>query len=132
VDWDTISREYAIYRECEVVEEQLHDKVEKEYKAFMETIIDLAPYQMGQLISEISFKMQVFSIFRYQDCYSVEDMKVLKGVEGLLDKAYGKYSGEYLTPADGNYLWATVMDCLGKVVEEERSEEDFLEDSLEA
>ncbi len=132
VNWDTISREYAIYRECEFVEEQFHDKVEKEYKDFMKTVIDLAPYQMGQLISEISFKMQVFSIFRYQDCFSVEDMKVLQGVEGVLDKAYGKYRGEYLTPADEHYLWATTMDCLGKIVEEERSEEDEYESALEA
>jgi len=132
VDFEQLCRDYAIYRELEFVEERLHDKVEAEYKAFMQTVVEIAPYRMGPLISEISFKMQVFSIFRYQNSFNMEDMKVLLGVEGILEKAHGKFSGECLTPIDEHYLSATVMNCLGNVVEEERGEVDAMEDVLEA
>lgn len=132
VDWNQISREYATYRETEFVEERLHDKVEAEYKEFMSKVVDLAPYSISKLLSEISFKIQVFSIFRYQDCFGIEDMKALQKVDGLLDKAFEKYSGDDLSPTDEHYLWATAMECLGKVVEDERGTEVVEEDALEA
>jgi len=132
VNWEQLSRDYAIYREKEFIIEQLHDKVQSEYQTFMKRVVDIAPYQIGSLITEISFKMQGFSIFRYQECFNKEDMNLLQGVEGILDKAYKKYSGEYLTPANEHYLLATAMECLNQVVEDERSAEDVLEDSLEA
>lgn len=132
VDWEQLCREYATYRETEFVEESLHDKVEAEYKNFMSKVVDMAPYKMSKLISEISFKMQVFSIFRYQDCFGIDDMKVLQKVDGLLDKVYAKYDGDDLSTADEHYLWATTMNCLGKVIEDERCEEVNEEDALEA
>ena len=67
VDCSQLCREYALYRECEFIEESVHEKVQDEYKAFMKKVTDLAPYRMGKIISEISSKMQVFSIFRYQE-----------------------------------------------------------------
>ncbi len=131
VDWDIISRDYAIYRECEYVEEQLHEKIEAEYKRFMARVMEMAPYKMGKLLTEIALKIQVFSIFRYQDCYSMDDMKVLQEVENLLDKVFEKHDGSMLLSVDEHVLWATAMECLEKVVEDERgitiAEEDVME-----
>lgn len=132
VDWEQLCREYAIYRECEFVEERLHDKVQAEYKAFMTKIVDLAPYKMGSQLTEIALKMQVFSIFRYQDCFSMDDMKVLQEVDDLLDKTFKKHGGSILSSADEHLLWATTMDYLGKVVSDERCESVVEDDALEA
>jgi hypothetical protein len=83
-----ITREYVMYRECEYVEEKLHEKVQAEYKEFMTKVVDMTPYKMGKLLTEIALKMQVFSIFRYQDCFSMDDMKLLQEVDNLLDRVY--------------------------------------------
>jgi len=131
VDWEQFCREYSIYRECEYVEERLHRKVEAEYKTFMEAQVDKAPYNLEKAISEISFKMQVFSIFRYKGCFGMGDMRVLQEVDNLMDKTYTKHNGELLISADEKYLWAQVMECLGKVVEDERVESEAEEDALE-
>lgn len=132
VDWEQLCREYAMYRESEYVEEKLHDKVQAEYKAFMSNVMDMAPYKMGPLLTEIAMKMQVFSIFRYQDCFSMDDMKVLQEMDDLLDKTFKKYDGSILSSADEHLLWAKTMECLGKVVNDERCESVVEDDALEA
>ena len=132
IDWEQLCREYAIYRECEFVEEKIHEKVQTEYKEFMTKVVDLAPYKIGSQLTEIAIKMQVFSIFRYQDCFSVDDMKLLQEVDNLLDKAFKKHDGSIISSADEHLLWATTMDCLGKVVADERGLEVVEEDALEA
>lgn len=132
IDWEGLCREYAIYRECEYVEERLHEKVQEEYKEYMKKVVDLTPYKIGPLLTEIAIKMQVFSIFRYQDCFSMDDMKVLQEVDDLLDVTYKKYDGSIISSADEHVLWATTMECLGKVVEDERRNSIALEDALEA
>lgn len=131
VDWEQLCREYAIYREGEFVEEKLHDKVQAEYKIFMTKLIDLAPYKMGAQLTEIALKMQVFSIFRYQDCFSMNDMKVLCEVDNLLDKIYTKHDGSIITGNDEHVLWAITMEYSRKVVIDERGEDINEEDALE-
>jgi len=132
VNWDTISRDYAIYRECEHVEEKLHEKVQAEYKEYMKKVVDLTPYKMGPLLTEIAIKMQVFSIFRYQDCFSMEDMKLLQEVDDLLDKTFKKHDGSVIKGDDEHVLWAKAMECLGKVVEDERGLDVVEDHALEA
>jgi hypothetical protein len=132
VNWDTISRDYAIYRECENVEERLHEKVKAEYKEYMKKVVDLTPYKMGPLLTEIAIKMQVFSIFRYQDCFSMEDMKLLQEVDDLLDKTFKKHDDSVIKGDDEHVLWAKAMECLGKVVEDERELDDVEDNALEA
>lgn len=131
VDWSQLTREYALYRECEYVEEKLHEKVQDEYKAFMTKVVDMAPLKVGKLLTEIALKMQTFSIFRYQDCFSMDDMKLLQEVDHLLDRMYEKHD-ESVIPADDEYaLWAKTMEYLGEVVEDERGEVVAEEDVLE-
>jgi hypothetical protein len=132
VDWEQLCRKYAMYRETEFVEERLHEKVEAEYKKFMTKVVDLAPYKIGPQLTEIAIKMQVFSIFRYQDCFSIDDMKLLQEVDDLLDKAFKKHDGSIISSADEHLLWATTMECLGKVVVDERGLEVVEDDALEA
>jgi hypothetical protein len=132
VNWDTISRDYALYRECEYVEERLHEKVQAEYKEYMKKVVDLTPYKMGPLLTEIAIKMQVFSIFRYQDCFSMEDMKLLQEVDDLLDKTFKKHDDSVIKGDDEHVLWAKAMECLGKVVEDERELDDVEDNALEA
>jgi hypothetical protein len=132
VDWSQITREYVMYKECEFVEEQLHEKVQAEYKAFMTKVVDMTPLKMGKLLTEIALKMQTFSIFRYQDCFSMDDMKLLQEVDNLLDRMYVKHDGTVIPADDEHALWAKTMEYLGEVVEDERGLEGALEDVLEA
>lgn len=132
VDWEQLCREYAIYRESEFVEERLHEKVQAEYKAFMTKVVDMTPYKLGAQLTEIAIKMQVFSIFRYQDCFSMDDMKLLQEVDDLLDKTFKKHDGSIVSGEDEHVLWATTMECLGEVVEDKRGEEIIQDNALEA
>ncbi len=132
VNWTKLTREYALYRECEFVEERLHEKVQAEYKAFMTKVVELTPYKMGNLMTEIALKMQTFSIFRYQDCFSMEDMKLLQEVDNLLDRMYEKHDGSVIEVSDEHVLWAKTMEYLGEVVEDERGLEVAIDDALEA
>lgn len=132
VDWSQITREYAIYKECEFVEEKLHEKVQTEYRDFMTKVVDMSPLKMGKLMTEIALKMQTFSIFRYQDCFSMNDMKLLQNVDNLLDRMYEKHD-ESIIPADDEHaLWAKTMEYMGEVVDDERGEDIVEDDTLEA
>jgi len=132
VDWSQITREYVMYKECEFVEEQLHEKVQAEYKEFMTKVMEMAPLKMGKLLTEIALKMQTFSIFRYQDCFSMDDMKLLQNVDNLLDRMYKKHDGTVISADDEHALWAKTMEYLGEVVEDERGEDIVEDDALEA
>lgn len=120
-----------MYKECEFVEEQLHEKVQAEYKEFMTRVVEMAPLKMGKLITEIALKMQTFSIFRYQDCFSMDDMKQLQNVENLLDRMYEKHDDSVMPADDEHALWAKAMEYLGEVVEDERGEDIVEDDALE-
>lgn len=118
VDWNKMCKDYALYRECEVVEEKLHDKVEVEYRKFMESVVEMAPYKTGKIITEIALKMQAFSIFRYQDLFGMDDMKLLQDVDKLLDKMFQKHDGRVIPMDDEHLVWAKAYDYLEKVVED--------------
>jgi hypothetical protein len=68
----------------------LHDKVEKEYHQFLEDFKQKTPYDMPKLISEMTVKMQVYSVFRYDDQFNFNDkyLEQLIPIEDILDKVY--------------------------------------------
>lgn len=130
-DWNKICRDYAIYRDEEVLEEKLHDKVEVEYRKFMRKVTNMSPYKTGKTITEIALKMQAFSIVRYQELFSKEDVEVLLGTDDILDKMYQKHDGHLIPMDDEHLVWAKAYDYLEGVVRDEKflnySEEDLLE-----
>ena len=132
VEWNKLCKAYALYREYVVVDEKLHDKIQEEYKLFMTRVVDMTPYKMGKIVTEIAIKMQVFSIFRYQDLFSMDDLKVLQNVDNLLDKIYEKHDGALIPIEDEHLLWAKTYDYLERVVEDAKGLEIVDEDALEA
>jgi len=130
-DWNKICRDYAIYREEEVLEEKLHDKVEVEYRRFMRKVTNMSPYKTGKIIIEIALKMQAFSIVRYQELFTKEDVEALLGTDDILDKMYKKHDGHLLPMDDEHLVWAKAYDYLEGVVRDEKflnySEEDLME-----
>lgn len=132
VEWNQFVREYAKHIEVECVAEKLHNMIEAEYKSFMLAMANKPPYRMDEMLSEIRFMMQAFSFFRYEDCFTLEEMNLLLGIENVLASAYKRYQGDSLTTKDEHYLWAVTLECLGKVVEDERGTTIIDEDALEA
>lgn len=132
VEWHQLCKEYALYRECEVVDEKLHDKIQEEYKSFMKKVVEMTPYKMGKIVTEIAFKMQAFSIFRYQDLFKMDDLKVLQDVDQILDKMYEKHDGSVIPIEEERLLWAKTYDYLERVVKDARGLEMVDEDALEA
>jgi hypothetical protein len=130
-DWNKICRDYAIYREEEVLEEKLHDKVEVEYRKFMRKVTNMSPYKTGKIITEIALKMQAFSIVRYQELFSKEDVEILLETDNVLDKMYQKHDGRLIPMDDEHLVWAKAYDYLEGVVRDEKflnySEENLLE-----
>jgi hypothetical protein len=68
----------------------LHDKVEREYQQFIEEFKQKSPYDMPKLITEITVKMQIYSIFRYDDQFDFSErcFENLIPIENILDKVY--------------------------------------------
>lgn len=68
----------------------LHDKVEREYQQFIEAFKQKSPYDISKLITEMTVKMQVYSIFRYDDQFDFSDrcFEKLIPIENILDKVY--------------------------------------------
>ena len=68
----------------------LHDKVEREYQQFIEAFKQKSPYDMSKLITEMTVKMQVYSIFRYDDQFDFSDrcFEKLIPIKNILDKVY--------------------------------------------
>jgi len=124
-------REYAKHVEYETVKNQLHSKIKEEYRQFVELLKERPPYDIPKLISEMTIKMQIFSMIRYDDCFSVEDMLALQGVDKLLEKGFQGYKGDNLVSTDTNYLWAITMDNLEKIIGKEKAESVVNEDELE-
>ena len=87
---------------------------------------------MGKIITEIAFKMQAFSIFRYQDLFKMDDLKVLQDVDQLLDKMYEKHDGSVIPIDEESLLLAKTYDYLESVIKDARELEMFDEDALEA
>lgn len=68
----------------------LHEKVEKEYQQFIEEFKQKSPYDMPMLITEMTVKMQIYSIFRYDDQFDSSErcFEDLIPIENILDKVY--------------------------------------------
>lgn len=68
----------------------LHEKVEREYQQFIEEFKQKSPYDMPKLITEMTVKMQVYSIFRYDDQFDFAErcFENLIPIENILDKVY--------------------------------------------
>lgn len=68
----------------------LHDKVEREYQQFIEEFKQKSPYDMPKLITEMTVKMQTYSIFRYDDQFDFTErcFENLIPIENILDKIY--------------------------------------------
>lgn len=68
----------------------LHEKVEREYQQFIEEFKQKPPYDMPKLITEMTVKMQIYSIFRYDDQFDFSErcFEKLISIENILDKVY--------------------------------------------
>lgn len=68
----------------------LHEKVDREYQQFIELFKQKSPYDMPKLITEMTVKMQILSIFRYDDQFDFSDscFEKLIPIENILDKVY--------------------------------------------
>lgn len=68
----------------------LHDKVEREYQQFIEAFKQRSLYDMPKLITEMTVKMQIYSIFRYDDQFDFSErcFENLIPIEDILDKVY--------------------------------------------
>lgn len=68
----------------------LYEKVDREYQQFIELFKQKSPYDMPKLITEMTVKMQVLSIFRYDDQFDFSDscFEKLIPIENILDKVY--------------------------------------------
>ena len=68
----------------------LHEKVDREYLQFIELFKQKSPYDMPKLITEMTVKMQILSIFRYDDQFDFSDscFEKLIPIENILDKVY--------------------------------------------
>lgn len=68
----------------------LHEKVEREYQQFIEEFKQKSPYDMPKLITEMTVKMQTYSIFRYDDQFDFTEryFENLIPIENILDKVY--------------------------------------------
>ena len=120
MDWQTFAFQYAQDMESSFYEEKLHEKVQKEYKDFMTKMVDMSPYKVGKLVTEIGLKMEIYSIFRYKDCFRTDEMMTLLEVDDLMGKAYEKHDNSFLPTDDEHVIWAKAMSYLGKVIEDER------------
>jgi hypothetical protein len=68
----------------------LYEKVEREYQQFINAFKHKSPYDMSKLIIEMTVKMQVYSIFRYDDQYDFDErcFEKLIPIENILNKVY--------------------------------------------
>lgn len=132
IDENVFCKEYLLYVEYNAINSKVKQKIEVEYKQFLELLKDRPPIDIQKLVSEVTLKMQIYSMFRYDDCCNTEDLEILFGVENLLDKAFRGYNGESLVPTDTNYLWAVTMEQLDKIISDERHIQEVEDEELEA
>ena len=90
VDHKLFIKDYMTCFYHEHLRSVLHEKVEKEYQHFIEGFKQKSPYNMPKLITEMTVKMQTYSIFRYDDQYNFTErcFENLIPIENILDKVY--------------------------------------------
>ena len=90
VDGKCFFKDYMTCLYHEHLRSILNEKVEKEYQQFIEEFKQKSPYDMPKLITEMTVKMQVYSIFRYDDQFDFTErcFENLIPIENILDKVY--------------------------------------------
>jgi hypothetical protein len=90
VDGKCFIKDYMTCLYHEHLRSILHEKVEKEYQQFIEEFKQKSPYDMPKLITEMTVKMQTYSIFRYDDQFDFSErcFENLIPIENILDKVY--------------------------------------------
>lgn len=90
VDGKCFIKDYMTCLYYEHLRSILHEKVEKEYQQFIEEFKQKSPYDMPKLIIEMTVKMQIYSIFRYDDQFDFSErcFENLIPIENILDKVY--------------------------------------------
>ena len=90
VDHKRFIKDYVTCFYHEHLRSILHEKVEKEYQQFIEEFKQKSPYDMPKLITEMTVKMQIYSIFRYDDQFDFSErcFENLIPIENNLDKIY--------------------------------------------
>lgn len=90
VDGKSFIKEYITCLYHEHLRSILHDKVEREYHHFIEAFKQKSPYDMPKLITEMTVKMQIYSIFRYDDQFDFTErcFENLIPIENILEKVY--------------------------------------------
>lgn len=90
VDGKCVIKDYITCLYHEHLRSVLHDKVEREYQQFIEAFKQKSPYDMPKLITEMTVKMQIYSIFQYDDQFDFSErcFENLIPVEDILDKVY--------------------------------------------
>jgi hypothetical protein len=90
VDHKRFIKDYVTCFYHEHLRSILHEKVEKEYQQFIEDFKQKSPYDMAKLITEMTVKMQIYSIFRYDDQFDFTErcFENLIPIENILDKIY--------------------------------------------
>jgi hypothetical protein len=90
VDGKCFIKDYMTCLYHEHLRSILHEKVEKEYQQFIEAFKQKSPYDMPKLITEMTVKMQIYSIFRYDDQFDFSErcFEKLIPIENILDKVY--------------------------------------------
>jgi len=90
VDHKFFIKDYVTYFYHEHLRSVLHEKVGREYQQFIEEFKQKSPYDMPKLITEMTVKMQVYSIFRYDDQFDFTErcFENLIPIENILDKVY--------------------------------------------
>lgn len=102
----------------------LHEKVEKEYQQFIEDFKQKSPYDMAKLITEMTVKMQVYSIFRYDDqfVFSERCFENLIPIENILDKVY---KASELKSVSTNDLGIVEEEVINSLMNLARTKEEF-------
>jgi|JUEG02.1.fsa_nt_gi predicted unusual protein kinase regulating ubiquinone biosynthesis (AarF/ABC1/UbiB family) len=90
VDHKRFIKDYTTCLYYEHLKSILHEKVEREYQQFIEEFKQKSPYDMPKLITEMTVKMQTYSIFRYDDQFDFTEryFENLIPIENILDKVY--------------------------------------------
>lgn len=90
VDGKCFIMDYMTYFYHEHLRSILNEKVEREYQQFIEEFKQKSPYDMPKLITEMTVKMQTYSIFRYDDQFDFTErcFENLIPIENILDKIY--------------------------------------------
>lgn len=90
IDSKCFIKDYMTCLYHEYLRSILNDKVEREYQQFFEEFKQKPPYDMPKLITEMTVKMQVHSIFRYDDQFDFSErcFEKLIPIENILEKVY--------------------------------------------